>query len=33
MEEGIQLKLAKLIIASTLEEDKLRTSDVCDKFE
>lgn len=33
MEEEIQLKLAKLIIASSLEEDRLRTSDVRDKFE
>jgi len=33
MEEEIQLKLSKVIIASSLEEDRLRTSDVRDKFE
>lgn len=33
MEEGTQLKFIKLIIASTLKEDRLRISNVHDKFE
>lgn len=33
MEKAVQLKFAKLVITSTLEEDRCRISDAPDKFE